>query len=182
MPAIPRVLPSPRVAPSGQAEQPTTRPKKNEPAHRRVASHLMLQQLLYYNNFYSLAWLAATAAQIIHKNGHGLAVNDTDYVRTALVCFWIIAEPFRLFIGYSGNLKENVPHLILFLVITLFPCAPVGVYMLKFQQHLRPFDQAYNTVMVALLAAEFLAGIHAARHIARSQRRQFYLLLGPGLQ
>lgn len=34
--------------------------------------------------------------------------GDDDKIRTALMFFWLAAEPLRLAAGYYGNLQENV--------------------------------------------------------------------------
>ncbi len=35
-------------------------------------------------------------------------MNDPDSIRTAVLFIWLLAEPIRLWTGYSGNLRENV--------------------------------------------------------------------------
>ena len=35
-------------------------------------------------------------------------MSDPDEIRTAVLFLWLLAEPVRLWTGYSGNLKENV--------------------------------------------------------------------------
>ena len=35
-------------------------------------------------------------------------MNDPDQIRTAVLFLWLLAEPVRLWTGYSGNLRENV--------------------------------------------------------------------------
>jgi hypothetical protein len=104
-------------------------------AGRRIASSLLLQQLLYFNVFWSIAWLVAFSSRIFWKvrqirlpvqrcwqhpldrynmptlvlqYGKGLKFKDPDVVRTVLSSFWLAAEPIRLWSGYYGNLQENV--------------------------------------------------------------------------
>ena len=48
--------------------------------------------------------------------------------------------------------------------------------LLGWQKDLTPLDQALNTVMAALLAAEFLAGIAAINRVMRSQVEKYYLV------
>lgn len=130
-------------------------------AGRKICSSVMLQQLLFYNIYCSLAWLVFVFVRALQKvrrvpdggvqrqllrcsaclpvhntsaihhwprlrgdlstpptrlpalphplqYSSGLSIQDPDVVRTVLVCFWLVAEPLRLLVGYYGNLQENV--------------------------------------------------------------------------
>ena len=68
----------------------------------------MLQQLLFYNYYFSPAWFVAIVAMVCARYGKGLAVEDEDQVRTAVLFLFLVAEPARLWAGYTGNLRENV--------------------------------------------------------------------------
>ena len=104
-----------------------------------------MQQLLFYNYYLSPAWFFSVVFIIVYrvspsprppsppqtvrkdadpalspspKNeqyGSGLSVSDPDEIRTAVLFLWLLAEPVRLWTGYSGNLKENVSA----------PCTPL---------------------------------------------------------
>ena len=54
-------------------------------------------------------------------------------------------------------------------MVTLFLEGPIVAYLLGWQKDLTPLDQALNTVMAALLSAEFLAGIAAINGVMKSQ-------------
>ncbi len=71
---------------------------------------------------------------------------------------------------------EQVPVLGVFLMVTLFLEGPIVVYLLGWQKDITPLDQAINTVMAALLAAQFLAGLVAINKIMRSQVEKYYLI------
>ena len=44
----------------------------------------------------------------LFKYNEGVLVKDPDEIRTAVLFLWLLAEPVRLWTGYSGNLRENV--------------------------------------------------------------------------
>jgi hypothetical protein len=77
----------------------------------RVAASLSLQQLLYYNAFYSLAYGAAHIVLCVWKVAI-LHVPTEDVERLIVlpvfVPLWSVIEALRLRLGYVGNLSEKV--------------------------------------------------------------------------
>ncbi|KAI8464756.1 MAG: hypothetical protein J3K34DRAFT_474047 [Monoraphidium minutum] len=144
-------------------------------SNRRICSSLALQQLLYYNGFWSLAWLSTHCLRIGLRFRRGLMVSDPDIVRTVLTIFWLLAEPVRLLAGYYGNLRENVPWLVIFMALTLAPQTAVCYYMMLAQWYLTPFDKALQVATAALLHTELLMAVYAMARMLRMQRRQYYL-------
>ena len=43
------------------------------------------------------------------------------------ISFWIFTEPFRLAFGWTGNLRESVPNLFIFILLTVIPQTPAQV-------------------------------------------------------
>jgi hypothetical protein len=107
-------------------------------ADRRIAASLILQQLLYYQIFFSISWLifwivwlfhtvsrekqcCTWLALLISQPTHslplhlqywtGLTYRDDDVVRTVLMVLWSVFEPIRLAAGWYGNLQETVSGL-----------------------------------------------------------------------
>eukprot|EP00775_Hariotina_reticulata_P013897 gene13897-biopygen15828 len=117
-------------------------------ASNEICSSLLFQQLLYYNLYWSPAWLLALGVRCHVKYGRGFQLSDPDIARTVLCIFWMLAEPIRLAAGWYGNLQENVPWLVIFGVLTLVPQTAVCYYL--------------------MLAAYVL-------HMLKAQRRQYYL-------
>ncbi len=77
-------------------------------ADTRVASSVLLQQLLYLNVLFSPGWFTAFVVILARKYGQGVTLQDPDEVRIAMTIIWVITEPLRLLAGYTGNLRENV--------------------------------------------------------------------------
>ena len=197
------------------AASPPALPARAASTDTRVASSVLLQQLLYLNVLFSPGWFAAFVVILARKYGQGVTLQDPDEVRIAMTIIWVITEPLRLLAGYTGNLRENVrlpatpkptpslsprllgrprrilqqqrlieklypsiqvPVLGVFLMVTLFLEGPIVAYLLGWQKDLTPLDQALNTVMAALLSAEFLAGIAAINGVMKSQVEKYYLV------
>lgn len=76
-------------------------------ADKAVLSSPNLQMFLYYHFFYSLAytWFFALSYRWKFLNFNGLRVN---FFTPVFFTFWAIAEAARIYVGYQGNLKEDV--------------------------------------------------------------------------
>jgi len=140
-----------------------------------VSSSLFFQQLLFYNYYLSPTWFVAVVFIIVYRYGEGLSVSDPDEIRTAVLFLWLLAEPVRLWTGYSGNLKENVPILLVFWLLTFFVSTPVSFYFSFAQMDITPYDKGINIVVLVFLVLELFGGIYAAVKILRSQSRKYYL-------
>ncbi|WZN62026.1 putative membrane protein [Chloropicon roscoffensis] len=140
-----------------------------------VSSSLLLQQLLFYNYYLSPAWFFSVVFIIVYRYGSGLSVSDPDEIRTAVLFLWLLAEPVRLWTGYSGNLKENVPILLVFWLLTFFVSTPVSFYFSFAQMDIKPYDKGINITVLVMLLLELGTGVYAAAKIMRSQSRKYYL-------
>jgi len=111
--------------------------------------------LLYYNFWYSIVygWFFLFVYRWKYLNHSGLRVQ---YFTPAFFGIWVCAEAARLYVGWSGNLKEDTPGMAAFLFLTVFPQMLVAIYMLAMQEPLYAFDKIFNGIMLAFLVAEFL--------------------------
>ena len=140
-----------------------------ERPHARAGTRsLFLQQLLYYNAFFAAAWLVASVASAAHK-GSGM-------VDAAVLAAFCLVEPARLSTGFSGNLQEQVPSLLGFVLLTAFFALPLALYFFALGSDVRAFDQALNIVAMLFYAVEVAAGAAACSSITQSQAEKFYLL------
>ena len=105
-----------------------------------------------------------------HQQHHGN--DDIWYV---FMIFWIFTEPFRLAFGWTGNLRESVPNLFLFVLLTIIPQTPAQMYLASFQKDVTAFDMALGTVSVAFLVLEIVVGIHALLRLLHAQAERYYI-------
>ena len=62
---------------------------------------------------------------------------------------WIATEIIRLYSGYSGNIQEKVPRLVIFFLLSIFPALPMLlVYFFALQPFVRPVIIGSNIVML----------------------------------
>ena len=122
---------------------------------KAILSSTNLQMLLYYNFWYSIVygWFFLFVYRWKYLNHRGLRVQ---YFTPAFFGIWAVSEACRLYVGWSGNLKEDTPGMAAFLFLTIFPQMLVTVYMLAMQEPLYAFDKIFSGIMLAFLVAEFL--------------------------
>ncbi|KAJ3311172.1 Transmembrane protein 17 [Blyttiomyces sp. JEL0837] len=97
-------------------------------------------------------------------------------------CLFILVEPLRLWLGYSGNLRERVPDLAGSFLLTFFPQIFVCFYYMSIQPKLGngfsvPFEIALNIIYCSLLVPETFLCYQAALAIIKSQAAAFFLTL-----
>ena len=123
----------------------------------RVSSSLPLQKLLYFNALFSLAFAAAHAATVAFKLQRLALQPMSQALLPAALGVWAAVELARLWLGYRGNLGEQVPALAAFFLLTLLPQLPLVAWMGFAQWESRlvlPLDQITAALMLAFLALE----------------------------
>ncbi|KAG5178840.1 hypothetical protein JKP88DRAFT_153784, partial [Tribonema minus] len=143
-----------------------------------TSSSLPAQVLMYFNVMFSIIYFIMEGSLVIMKMSQ--YVFDSPLQR--IVCapafmIWALVEVFRLYFGYSGNIEEMVPQMTAFVLMTVFPQSLVVLYLTTFQEFVFPADAAMGGTMLALLAAETVAGAGAVRSIARKRTAQFHRMV-----
>ncbi|KAI9336827.1 hypothetical protein DFJ73DRAFT_629103 [Zopfochytrium polystomum] len=95
---------------------------------------------------------------------------------------FVVVEPLRIWLGFSGNLSEKVPDLAGSFLFTCFPQLFACFYFTSVQPKLgqgfnTPFEVALNIVGIALLLPQLYFGYEAGRAIVKSQAASFFLTL-----
>eukprot|EP00002_Diphylleia_rotans_P031985 TRINITY_DN6673_c0_g1_i4.p1 TRINITY_DN6673_c0_g1~~TRINITY_DN6673_c0_g1_i4.p1 ORF type:complete len:181 (+),score=36.77 TRINITY_DN6673_c0_g1_i4:59-601(+) len=147
--------------------------------HVEVLSSLPLQSLVYFNCLLSLTWFSIGIPLLQWKRDNlfrGLTV--LPYMGFAI---WCIFEPLRLYSGYVGNLKEKVPHLVVFFILTLFPVFETIVYFVSIQRRLLPFDVAINSIYLCFLIPEIFFGFQVIHRLIKAQSARFHIPDAPSV-
>jgi hypothetical protein len=98
------------------------------------------------------------------------------FVTPILFAMWGAIELFRLRLGASGNLRERVPELAAFLLLTAFPALPlVGFLCFGALQRL-PMETALGMPMVVFLVLEIVVALRTVRAFIAQQTAQFFRL------
>ena len=91
---------------------------------------------------------------------------------TGMVIFWLVLigwtviEFPRLLIGYTGNLKEKVPRVFAFMILsTIQPL--MFIYFLFYQPDIKPLDIIIGTIQLVFYVLEYIFGIVALRIFTR---------------
>uniref|UniRef100_A0A7R9UGE4 Transmembrane protein 17 n=1 Tax=Pinguiococcus pyrenoidosus TaxID=172671 RepID=A0A7R9UGE4_9STRA len=143
-----------------------------------VSSHLPLQVLLYFNALFSFCFMALEITNVAYKLQYYQYESNLLRLLTApALVLWTVAEAFRLFFGFRGNLAERVPLLAAFLIVSFFPQLPCILFLSYFQGILLPFDIIGGTILFVFLLAELGFGYQALRRLIRKQTSQFFRLV-----
>lgn len=120
----------------------------SEVNHKPSLSNLGLQIALQYNILFSITYACINCAVVIEK------ANYYDKLMPAgLLAVWAVMEPFRLYFGFQGNLKETVPDTATFLLMGLFPQCALVAYLAFFQPILYPIDYILGALMLLFLVS-----------------------------
>ena len=88
---------------------------------------------------------------------------------------WSVVEACRLYLGYAGNLGEQVPHLFGFLFLSVFPQAMLLVFImaLQWRHGANAVCIVMNCLQMAFTCSQLLFGSGAIRAVIRSQTEKF---------
>ena len=77
------------------------------------------------------------------------------YVLIPIMIVWAIGEAVRFHYGVCGNLKEKVPDLLTFLLVSMFPQFPIVIYLSFFQEIIFPIDYLMGPTMLVLMVSKY---------------------------
>ena len=144
------------------------------PSDAPICSHLGLQMLIYYHLWFDCVWFSMHVALWMWKSDGNMEYDHAfRMISPTVLALWTITEPPRLLFGYIGNLKEKVPQLASFVLVTLILSAPCAAYFLFFDQNKLTLDWALHAIQFAYTFAELLLGRHALSLLIQAQRDRF---------
>uniref|UniRef100_A0A8C1VGS9 Zgc:112294 n=1 Tax=Cyprinus carpio TaxID=7962 RepID=A0A8C1VGS9_CYPCA len=132
-----------------------------------VASHLPLQMLLYFNIFYFPFWW----------------ISEFSYLPAYYQCLLVtglvlisIFEVLRVYLGYVGNLKEKVPELAGFWLISFLFQLPIILFFITDEDTIiLPLERAVHSLYLTFLLGELLASFLALCVMTRKLTQQFHM-------
>jgi|AntAceMinimDraft_5_1070358.scaffolds.fasta_scaffold117544_1 transmembrane protein 17 len=139
--------------------------------HRQSLSNLPLQVALHFNVLFSVIYFIVIGACSLQK-----VLYYNKKVSVSVMTVWVFFEVVRLYYGISGNMKEQVPELATFLLITIFPQIPFMLYFAYIQPVIFPVDPILGTFMLIYLLVQIYFGLITMRQQIRSQTAQFMRL------
>ncbi|TRY87503.1 hypothetical protein DNTS_035323 [Danionella cerebrum] len=139
-----------------------------------VSSHLPLQMLLYFNICFFPFWWISEVIMLQLKFCY-LPLYYQCLLVTGVILI-SICELLRMYLGYSGNLKEKVPELAGFWLISFLFQLPILLFFITDQDILiLPLERAVHSVYLIFLLAELSTSFLALRVMTRKLARQFHL-------
>ena len=142
-----------------------------------MVSSTPLQMILYYNVFFSVAYFLVNLLVLRWKllNEDGLML---EVFTPFLFALWALVEVYRLYLGYSGNLREQVPQLAGFLFISVFPQTVFVFFFLLIQKPRLPLDEIAGYVLLVFIGLELLLGYWATQAIIQNKTARFAVEYG----
>ena len=144
-------------------------------AQVKVSSDPLFQQLLYYQVWLSLIYWCSYVYIMDYKTKLELAAAEERVTTIVIFTLWSVVEPIRLLAGYSGNLQEKVPSLLVFGVMTLFPQVFVYFFLGYAQTEVLQVEKALNLVCGAFLVPQFFGSMYVTNVLIKGQSERFYL-------
>uniref|UniRef100_A0A3Q3VPN8 Transmembrane protein 17A n=1 Tax=Mola mola TaxID=94237 RepID=A0A3Q3VPN8_MOLML len=156
------------------ADSDFTREQEDNAAVNELVSHLPLQMLLYFNMFYFPSWWFSEVFMLELKfyylPGYYQALLVTGLILIT------VTEVVRLYLGYVGNLKERVPELAAFWLLSFMFQLPVLLFFLTDEGVIiLPLERAVHSLYLFFLLAQILASLLALRTMTRKLTLLFRL-------
>lgn len=139
---------------------------------RGIQSSLWLQTILYFNAYFSIVYGVLQFWMVVHKynNYKGWRI---EYLSPMMLAIFVVTEPPRLYIGWQGNLKEDVPSMTTFLFVTVFISTFIITYNLFIQLPLYPFDTIFGATYIIFIVAETALGLVLSRLLIKVKTTRF---------
>lgn len=140
----------------------------------QILSSFPLQVALVFNVWIYPAWLVVMIIDLYEKYEHLTDIYKSISV-TVLVIIHMF-EPIRLFLGYLGNLKEQIPALACFWLISTFIDFPLATYLL-IDREPKPYlgEIIVTSIMLFLVIIEIITTTITLKKSANYNARRFYV-------
>ena len=136
-----------------------------------------LQALLRLNAYYSFVYFIMQVVVLRYKLRTCVVDTFQEVLMPLTFVIWSLAEIFRLNFGYTGNLKERIPQLCAFFLVTIFPQLPCQFYLVNFQGVQLPWDTVTSAIHLTFCISELALSYFAIRLFANKQGANFFRLL-----
>eukprot|EP01084_Bolivina_argentea_P154356 269091_1 len=144
--------------------------------YEEIISSLPLQISLYFHWRYSIVYVIFFVIKyIVVKDNY----NDLISIFIPIiVSLWSIVEASRIYLGYAGNLCEQVPHLFGFLFLTIFPQSVLIILLMVLQWNRTNYwaiDKALNIFQILFIISQLIFGYISIKNVIHAQTLKFKL-------
>ncbi|KAB0795444.1 hypothetical protein PPYR_12283 [Photinus pyralis] len=147
----------------------------NDNIENEVMSNLPLQMALYFNVVFAPVWFVIIV--IFLKENFDCYSELYKFLSVTVIVSILIAEVLRLYLGYEGNLRDKIPELAGFWMLSVLLQFPLQSLLL-----FNPYFNLYvvevfvQSVMLLLLSAQLFFGYRALKFTALTQAAYFKLV------
>uniref|UniRef100_A0A8C1AQX0 Zgc:112294 n=1 Tax=Cyprinus carpio carpio TaxID=630221 RepID=A0A8C1AQX0_CYPCA len=133
-------------------------------------SVLFVPMLCYFNIFFFPFWWISEVLML-----HLKCTYDQCLLVTEMVLINIF-EVLRVYLGYVGNLKEKVPELAGFWLISFFFQLPILLFFISDEDTIiLPHERAVHSLYLGFLLGELLASFLPLRIMTHKLTQQFHM-------
>mmetsp|Transcript_27223 Transcript_27223/g.56719 ORF Transcript_27223/g.56719 Transcript_27223/m.56719 type:complete len:156 (-) Transcript_27223:37-504(-) len=150
-------------------------PSFNKQLLRRKAEKLPLAISIHYNIYFSFIFAVLIGRLVFEKHRYFYFCNA--FQRSLLVpvyCIWLVAEIPRLYVGQRGVLKDKLPEMAAFLLLSFFPQVFTILYLGFLQEIIFPFDTVLGVTMLLVVVLELILAWRFLSSIITRQSATFY--------
>ena len=143
--------------------------------YEEIVSSLGLQISLYFHWRFSLIFVAFYVLKCIIMKAD-LFADFVSMAAVILLTLWSVIEAWRIYLGYAGNLREQVPHLFGFLFLSIFPQFLLVVVVMGLQwqrSHFLFVDKILGVLQILFLLSQLIFGYIAIRSVINAQTLKF---------
>ncbi|KAK9879852.1 hypothetical protein WA026_008356 [Henosepilachna vigintioctopunctata] len=140
-----------------------------------VMSNLPLQMAIYFNAIYTPFWIFIILMYLTEELRY---FSDLyKFVILTVICIAILVEILRLYLGYEGNLRDKVPELAGFWMLSVLLQFPIQSILL-FTPHIEfsILEVLSQTIMFVMLITQIISGYIALKFTAAQQAIYFRIM------
>lgn len=140
---------------------------------QEIVSSLELQVSLYFHWRFSILWVV-THSILLYKKSNNITQFER-LVTSVTFVIWCIIEIFRIYLGYCGNLREQVPHLAGFFFLSLFPQFILMIIFLILPNYSNQtsLEIVFLSFQIAFFIFELIFGYLTTKNVIRVKTLRF---------
>lgn len=154
-------------------EAAKTNKYKTRIVESEINSNLLFATLIHYNIYYSIVCFLFQIFTAFYK--FWIFYSDIlGQIKIALIFFWGFVEIYRLHIGFSSNVEEYFPSLIIFNLLSIAFSLPPQV-LLVVGLRVLPIDFSTVIIQIIFIGLELIVSIFAMRKIIKGKTALYVL-------
>ncbi|TPX36668.1 hypothetical protein SmJEL517_g01361 [Synchytrium microbalum] len=146
----------------------------------KILSSLPLQVFLYSSKYLYVVWTGAMISVLVIKSLADSSPSTPNLFMYTLFAGFMLLEPLRIFMGYTGNLREQVGELAICVILGILQIV-ICVYFVNLQQLAGssplPWEFGINIAYIIWLVPQIFLAVLAGNRFIQAQNQAFLLSL-----